>query len=121
MLAAALEAEVDTYLAGLARSRTSAGIRVGVRYGHTGPPVITTGRGHNQLQATCATSSRKAVHARASARGRRGARQWRAGERWRVQRQGVAVMRMIVEARAVSRTRQNCASERATTLFTLWW
>jgi putative transposase len=45
MLAAALEAELDTYLARLARSRTSAGIRLMVLRGHAEPPTITTGAG----------------------------------------------------------------------------
>lgn len=45
MLAAALEAELDTYLARLARNRTSAGIRLMVLRGHAKPPTITTGAG----------------------------------------------------------------------------
>ena len=51
MLAAALEAEVDGYVEGLAGSWTSAGHRLVVRNGHAEARTITTGAGAIKVQA----------------------------------------------------------------------
>ena len=45
MLAAALEAEVDAYIAALAGERDERGRRLVVRNGHAEPRTITTGAG----------------------------------------------------------------------------
>ena len=48
MLAAALEAEVDAYVAGLADERDERGRRLVVRNGHAEPRTITTGGGRGR-------------------------------------------------------------------------
>jgi putative transposase len=51
MLAAALEAEVDAYLAGLSGERDERGHRLVVRNGHAEPRTITTGAGAIEVRA----------------------------------------------------------------------
>lgn len=51
MLAAALEAEVDAYLAGLAGERDERGPRLVVRNGHAEPRTITTAAGRIEVRA----------------------------------------------------------------------
>ena len=51
MLAAALEAEVDAYIAGLVEYLDEKGRRLVVRNGHFEPHTITTGAGHIEVQA----------------------------------------------------------------------
>jgi putative transposase len=51
MLAAALEAEVDAYVAGLADEREERGRRLVVRNGHAEPRTITTGAGAIEVRA----------------------------------------------------------------------
>ncbi len=57
LLAAALEAEVDTYLAGPARQKLDErGHRLVVRYGHAEPPSITTWAGAIEVRAFGSTN-----------------------------------------------------------------
>jgi len=51
MLAAALEAEVDAYLAGLVDERDERGHRLVVRNGHAEPRMVTTGAGAIEVRA----------------------------------------------------------------------
>ena len=51
MLAAALEAEVDAYVAGLADERDERGRRLVVRNGHAEPRTVTTGAGAIAVRA----------------------------------------------------------------------
>ena len=51
MLAAALEAEVDAYIAGLAGERDERGHRLVVRNGHAEPRTITTAAGPIEVTA----------------------------------------------------------------------
>jgi putative transposase len=51
MLAAALDAEVDTYLAGPASERDERGHRLVVRNGHAEPRTIATGAGAIEVRA----------------------------------------------------------------------
>src|SRR4051794_15664021 len=51
MLAAALEAEVDAYIAGLVDERDEQGRRLVVRNGHAAPRTITTGAGRVEVRA----------------------------------------------------------------------
>ncbi len=51
MLAAALEAEVDAYIAGLADQRDEAGRRLVVRNGHAQARTITTAAGRIEVEA----------------------------------------------------------------------
>ncbi len=51
MLAAALEAEVDAYIVGLADERDERGRRLVVRNGHGEPRTITTGAGRIDVAA----------------------------------------------------------------------
>ena len=51
MLAAALEAEVDAYIAGLAGERDERGRRLVVRNGHAEPRTITTAAGPIEVTA----------------------------------------------------------------------
>lgn len=51
MLAAALEAEVDAYIAGLADQLDERGHRLVVRNGHAEPRTITTAAGRTEVRA----------------------------------------------------------------------
>ena len=78
MLAAALEAEVDDYVAALADERDEHGRRLVVRNGHAEPRTITTGGGRDRGRGAAGQRQARRRRDRGAARGS-GARSCRRG------------------------------------------